>query len=193
MSGFPGPSSRVVLGARDGGSRTVIASAADKIAVMAEAIAIRKATDADLPALGRLGALLLRTHHQFDSQRFMAPQGDTEGGYAWFLGTQLREADVVVLVAERQASVVGYVYAGLEPQSWKELREASGFIHDVVVDERARRTGVAIALIDAAAEWLREHGAPRVMLWTAQHNDGAQRLFERLGFRRTMVEMTREL
>ena len=160
---------------------------------MAEEIAIRKATDADLPALGRLGALLLRTHYRFDPQRFMAPEGDAEGGYAWFLGTQLLENDVVVLVAEQQKSVVGYVYAGLEPQSWKELREACGFIHDVVVDERGRRTGVATALIAAAAEWLREHGAPRVILWTAQQNDGAQRLFERLGFRRTMVEMTREL
>jgi len=163
------------------------------MAVMSESIAIRKATKADLPALGRLGALLLRTHYQFDSQRFMAPQGDTEGGYAWFLGTQLREKDVIVLVAEQQASVVGYVYAGLEPQSWKELREACGFIHDVVVDERARHTGVAMALIDAAVVWLREQGAPRVVLWTAQQNDGAQRLFERVGFRRTMVEMTREL
>jgi GNAT superfamily N-acetyltransferase len=164
-----------------------------KIAVMSEAIAIRKATDADLPALGRLGALLLRAHYQFDSQRFMAPGADLEGGYAWFLGTQLREEDVVVLVAEQRASVVGYVYAGLEPQSWKELREACGFIHDVVVDERGRRTGVATALIDAATDWLREQGAPRVILWTAQPNEGAQRLFERLGFRRTMVEMTKEL
>ena len=160
---------------------------------MSEPIAIRKATEADLPALGRLGALLLRAHYQFDPQRFMAPQGDTEGGYAWFLGTQLREEDVIVFVAEQQASVVGYVYAGLEPQSWKELREACGFIHDVVVDERARRTGVAMALIDAAVEWLRGQGAPRVVLWTAQQNDGAQRLFERVGFRRTMVEMTCEL
>jgi ribosomal protein S18 acetylase RimI-like enzyme len=160
---------------------------------MSDAIAIRKATQADLPALGRLGALLLRAHYQFDAQRFMAPQGDTEGGYAWFLGTQLREDDVVVFVAEQQAAVVGYVYAGLEPQSWKELREACGFIHDVVVDERGRRMGVATALIDAAVKWLREHGAPRVMLWTAQQNEGAQQLFERLGFRRTMVEMTRDL
>jgi GNAT superfamily N-acetyltransferase len=160
---------------------------------MAEAIGIRKATEVDLPALGRLGALLLRTHYQYDPQRFIAPGTDAEGGYAWFLGTQLREEDVVVLVAEQQASVVGYVYAGLEPQSWKELREACGFIHDVVVDERGRRTGVATALIDAAADWLREHGAPRVMLWTANQNEGGQRLFERLGFRRTMVEMTREL
>jgi ribosomal protein S18 acetylase RimI-like enzyme len=166
---------------------------ARKIVTMSEAIAIRKATEADLPTLGRLGALLLRTHHQFDAQRFMAPGADPESGYAWFLGTQLREEDVVVLVAEQQASVVGYVYAALEPQSWKELREACGFIHDVVVDERRRRTGVASALIAAVADWLRERGAPRVMLGTAEQNEGAQRLFERLGFRRTMVEMTREL
>jgi RimJ/RimL family protein N-acetyltransferase len=31
------------------------------------------------------------------------------------------------------------------------------------------------------------------MLWTAERNAGAQRLFERLGFRRTMIEMTREV
>jgi hypothetical protein len=40
---------------------------------------------------------------------------------------------------------------------------------------------------------LRSIGAPRVMLWTAEQNDSAQRLFARLGFRRTMIEMTREL
>jgi GNAT superfamily N-acetyltransferase len=89
--------------------------------------------------------------------------------------------------------VIGYVYAGLEPLSWKELRDACGFIHDVVVDERGRRGGIATALITAATEWLRQHGAPRVMLWTAEPNEGAQQLFARLGFRRTMVEMTLEL
>ena len=119
---------------------------------MPDAIAIRRATKADLPALGRLGALLLRTHYQFDPHRFMAPGSHPEEGYAWFLGTQLREEDVVVLVAERESSIVGYVYAGLEPQSWKELREACGFIHDVVVDESGRRSGVATALMEAAID-----------------------------------------
>jgi len=147
----------------------------------------------DLPALGRLGALLLRTHYQFDPLRFMAPGSHPEEGYAWFLGTQLREEDVVVFVAERESSIVGYVYAALEPQSWKELREACGFIHDIVVDESGRRSGVATLLMEAAIGWLRERGAPRVVLGTAQRNDAAQRLFERLGFRRTMIEMTREI
>ena len=82
---------------------------------MPDAIAIRRATKADIPGLGRLGALLLRTHYQFDRHRFMAPGSHPEEGYAWFLGTQLREEDVVVFVAERESSIVGYVYAGLEP------------------------------------------------------------------------------
>jgi len=155
--------------------------------------AVRRATEEDAAALGRLGAALLRTHHGFDRRRFMAPGRNPEAGYASFLRTQLHDEDVVVLVAEREGEVIGYVYAGLEPESWKELREAAGFIHDVVVEEAGRRTGVATALIDAAVEWLRGRGAPRVVLSTAAPNEAARRLFERLGFRPTMIEMTKEL
>jgi ribosomal protein S18 acetylase RimI-like enzyme len=154
---------------------------------------IRPANESDLPYLGRLGALLMETHYLFDRQRFMAPRANSSEGYAWFLRTQLQQKDAVVYVAERDGTIVGYVYAALEPTSWKELREAAGFIHDVVVDESSRREGVAGLLVEAAIEWLRAYGAPRVMLWTAEQNAAAQRLFESLGFRRTMIEMTREI
>ncbi len=123
----------------------------------------------------------------------MAPAPQIEEGYAWFLGTQLQDDDVAVFVAERGGEVLGYVYAGIEPRSWKELREEAGFIHDVVVDERGRRKGVAGALIQRANEWFRTRGMPRVLLWTADQNSAAQQLFTRLGFRRTLVEMTLEL
>src|SRR5687768_1750724 len=129
---------------------------------------IRRATEQDLPALGKLGAVLLRTHHAFDPRRFMAPGDDPEQGYAWFLGTQLVESDVVVFVAEQRGVVMGYVYAGIEPQSWKELRDEAGWIHDVVIDEQGRRTGLATRLIEAAAEWLASRGMPRVVVWTAE-------------------------
>ena len=154
---------------------------------------IRRATEADLPALGELGGLLMQVHHQFDTQRFMAPGDDPAKGYAWFLGGELKDASVAVFVAEQRGHVLGYVYAGIEPQSWKELREEAGFIHDVAVIERGRRSGVATALIEAALEWFRERNMPRVVLWAAEPNRDAQRLFGRLGFRRTMVEMTREI
>ena len=154
---------------------------------------IRRAEERDLDAVGRLGAKLLRAHYEFDRLRFMAPRGNTEEGYAWFLGTQLERDDAVVFVAEQAGQIVGYVYAGIEPQSWKELREEAGFIHDVYVDETARHSGAATALLDAATDWLASRGMPRVVLWTAAPNEAARHLFARLGFRHTMTEMTREI
>jgi ribosomal protein S18 acetylase RimI-like enzyme len=158
-----------------------------------ETVLVRRATRADLPALGRLGAALLRAHYEFDRDRFMAPGDDPEGGYAWFLGTQLAKRDAAVLVAQRGAAVAGYVYAAIEARSWKELRDEAGFIHDVVVDPAARRAGVATALLEAAFAWLRARRTPRVVLGTAYANQPAQRLFTKLGFRPTMIEMTKEL
>ena len=154
---------------------------------------VRPATAADLEALGRLGALLMRTHYAFDRLRFLPPGDDPEQGYAWFLETQLRERDAIVLVDEHDGRITGYVYAGLEPLSWKELRGPAGFIHDIVVDEAARGTGVARRLLEAATSWLRDRGAPRVVLWTAAQNARAQAIFAAAGFRQTMMEMTLEL
>jgi len=156
-------------------------------------LTIRHLQEKDLPAVGRLGASLVRAHFAFDPQRFIEPGAGTEEGYAWFLGSQMKEPDVVIYVAERNNAVVGYVYAKMEPHNWKELRAPAGFINDVVVDEVHRHSGIGSALVEAAMQWLREHGAPRVLLWTAEKNTSAQRLFARLGFRRTMIEMTREL
>jgi ribosomal protein S18 acetylase RimI-like enzyme len=154
---------------------------------------VRRAQPRDARALGSLGAALMGTHFAFDPQRFLAPGDQTDQGYAAFLSSHLDDDDAVVLVAEADDRIVGYVYAGLEPLSWKELRGPAGFIHDLMIDKHARGAGAGTALIDAAIAWLRDRGAPRVMLWTAEHNTRAQRLFERLGFRRTMIEMTREL
>jgi ribosomal protein S18 acetylase RimI-like enzyme len=160
---------------------------------MSDAFVVRRAARADLPALGRLGAHLMHVHYAFDARRFLAPGGHPAAGYARFLGGEIDAPSSLVLVADRGGRVAGYVYAGIEPLSWKELRDEAGFIHDIVVDEEARRSGVATALLEAAAAWVRERGVRTLMLWTAAPNAGAQQLFERLGFRRTMIEMTRDL
>ena len=155
--------------------------------------AIRRATVADAAAVGRLGAGLLRAHYQFDPDRFMKPAENCDARYASFLCAQLDHQDALVLVAEEGADVVGYLYAAVEPLSWKELREEAGFIHDVFVDSGRRASGIGEALLDAAFGWMRERGVPRVILWTASNNESARRLFERRGFRSTMIEMTKEL
>jgi GNAT superfamily N-acetyltransferase len=154
---------------------------------------VRKAQRHDLDSLGRLGAMLMRTHYAFDPQRFLAAYEGAERGYASFLGSMLRSEDNVIFVSEEGGVITGYVWAAMEPLSWKELRGPAGFVHDLLVTEEARRSGTATRLMDAAVDWLRERGAPRVILWTAAPNDAARALFTRLGFRDTMVEMTMEL
>lgn len=163
------------------------------MAPLASDITIRPAEPRDIASLGRLGAALMRLHYAFDEHRFIAPGGGDEEGYAGFLGSQIDADDVLVLVAERQGEVVGYAYAGIEPLSWKELRDECGFVHDLLVTDAARRSGAGEALMDRAINWLRERGMPRVVLWTSPQNDNARRLFERRGFRPTMIEMTLEL
>jgi ribosomal protein S18 acetylase RimI-like enzyme len=158
-----------------------------------DAVGIRGATPADIPAIGRLGALLVRTHHDLDPERFIAATSGTENAYGSFLGSQLDEPKVIVLVAERDGEVIGYTYAGVEGTDYMSLRGPAGVLYDIVVDPAHRRQGVGRMLLDATLEALEYRGAPRVVLSTAEGNHSAQRLFDRAGFRRTMTEMTREL
>ncbi len=154
---------------------------------------VRRATPADLPSIGRLGALLIKEHYDFDPRRFLAARPGTPEGYASFMGTQLEDPDVAVLVADDDGDVIGYAYAAVEGYDYMALRGPAGVLHDVIVDPEHRGRGVGRLLLDAALEFLRSRGAARVVLWTAERNEAAQRLFAGMGFRRTMIEMTREL
>lgn len=160
---------------------------------MNPSVTVRPARAADQKALGRLGALLVEEHHGFDPQRFIAPGPDTAQRYGQFLVSHLASEDRTVLVAELDGAVVGYVFFGLEGFDYMVLRGPAGAIYDLVVDPDRRRRGFGKILMDSALTELAKRGAPRTVLSTAQKNQAAHRLFEREGFRRTMLEMTREL
>jgi ribosomal protein S18 acetylase RimI-like enzyme len=137
----------------------------------------------------------VRQHHAYDPLRFMSIE-PLEEGYLRFLRSQVDRDGVVLLVAvtspDEGEAVVGYLLATLEDRDWSDLKDACGKIHDVYVDASVRNRGVATRLIEDAVSRLEAMGAPRVVLMAAWRNDGAKRLFEQLGFRPTMLEMTRE-
>lgn len=167
------------------------------MSVAASPFFVRRATPADLPEVSQLAAALVRQHHAYDARRFMLVE-PVASGYAWWLGKELERAEAVVLVARegqpgREGDVIGYSYGTLEPRDWNQLLDEAGWLHDIFVSPAARRRGVARALATTMMTALRELGAPRVLISSAWPNREAQALFESLGFRRTMVEMTREL
>ena len=150
---------------------------------------------ADLPAVGILAGRLVRMHYAFDSERYMKP-GNPEQGYQRWFGTKLDSDDMILLVAEDPTIAEGllaYAFVALEGRDYNNLLERHAKLHDILVDERAQKHGVGEALLNEVFRAAKEKGAPRVLLHTAAQNEGAQRLFHRMGFRTTMLEMTREL
>ena len=155
-------------------------------------IQVRAATESDREQLGRFGGALMRQHHASDPRRFIQVE-HPEAGYGRFLISQLADPNSLVLVAEHGGAVVGYVYAAVASTNWMELRGPCGVVHDVYVDEVARRLGAGRELMRAAIAWIRSKGRSQVVLLTKTRNEHAQHLFAALGFRPTMIEMTLDL
>ena len=96
-------------------------------------------------------------------------------------------------VAERDGAVIGYAYGRVEERDWNALRDTCGGLHDIWIEESERGTGAGTLLAEEVMRRFAALGVPRVMLMTAAKNEGAQRFFARLGWRLTMIEMTREV
>ncbi len=99
--------------------------------------------------MGELGAALMRTHYAFDPLRFLEPaQRRQRRLLRAFSHRSSTMTSAIVFVAERQRRIVGYVYAAIEPLSWKDLRDECGFIHDLLVSDAARGGGIGEALLE---------------------------------------------
>lgn len=154
---------------------------------------IRRATRNDLRHIGRLGALLVAAHHEFDSRRFLAATSGTKEGYASFLGSQIDVPSAAIFVAEENAEVIGYAYVAVESYDYMTLRGPAAVLHDLIVGTQCRGRGVGRRLFEAVLEYVKSRGLSQLVLSTAEQNEAAQRFFASVGFRRTMIEMTRDL
>ncbi len=163
-----------------------------------ESFHIRVAAAADLPQLGVLAGKLVRQHHAFNEKRFVLPE-NVERGYEGWFRRELAEKDAVLLSAiggteeAHGTHLVGYLYGRFEARDWNMLLDAHAALHDVLVEPEMRGKGVGDALIQRFVSIAKERGVPRIVLHAASANAGSQRLFTRLGFAPTMVEMTLEL
>ena len=153
---------------------------------------IRRARAADLPAVSRLAAELVRLHHRYDPPRFLLIE-PVEDGYQWFFTREIKRRGAVILVAEDEGRIIGYAYGTMEGRDWNDLLDACGKLNDLFVDPTARRHGTGRALVKAMFAELRGKGTPHIILLSAWKNPEAHAFFESLGFRKTMVEMTAEL
>jgi GNAT superfamily N-acetyltransferase len=93
------------------------------------------------------------------------------------LAEAITSPESVVLVADRDGSLVGLCTAYLELNSVRFGQRC--WIEDLAVDPSRRSEGVGAALLDAAADWARRRGATHLELDSGMARTDAHRFYER--------------
>ena len=91
------------------------------------------------------------------------------------------------------APASGFLIATVEQNIPIYQLKKFGFIHDVWVDPQHRRSGIARALVEEAANRFRAMGITQLRLETAAANEHARDLFTACGFRVGTIDMLRQL
>jgi ribosomal protein S18 acetylase RimI-like enzyme len=135
-------------------------------------IEILQATPADVGALAPL----------FDAYRQFYKKPSNEEAARRFLFARLSKDESVLLFAQHEGDAVGFVH--LYPVFSSTNLARQWILNDLYVVPDARKQGVAHALMDSARKYAESTQADGLMLETATDNHTAQRLYERLGWRR---------
>jgi len=153
-------------------------------------VTVRRATKADAARVAEFAVALARLHVEWDAKRFTQVIGD---GAAWWYGERAEADNAAVFVAENDGHPIGFAYMEYEEVYYAGLATDAAWLHDIYVEPDARNSGAGRALIAAVRDEAKRRGANKVLLSVAVGNEHGQRLFERSGFRTTMLEMMLEV
>ncbi|HEX8249931.1 MAG TPA: GNAT family N-acetyltransferase [Pyrinomonadaceae bacterium] len=158
---------------------------------MSTAVIIRRASRKDARAVGEMAEKLVIQHREYDAQRFSRLARSEQ--MAWFYGSQTDTKDAAVLVAEIDGEIVGFAYIQFEAKNYADLLESAAWLHDIYVEDAARRKNVGQSLLEASIGAAKALGATKLLLTVAAQNEIARKFFGQNGFRKTMVEMMFDL
>jgi len=135
-------------------------------------IEITQATPADVGAVAPL----------FDSYRQFYKRPSNEEAARRFLFARLSKGESVLFLARAKNAIVGFVH--LYPVFSSTNLTRQWILNDLFVHPEARKRGVAHALMNRAHQFGENTQADGLTLETAADNHPAQRLYERLGWKR---------
>lgn len=133
---------------------------------------IQRATINDLNSLSEL----------FDSYRIFYKQESNLEGAKSFLKERLVNDESIVFIAYDETNPIGFVQ--LYPTFSSVSMKRSWVLNDLYVNASARKKGYGERLLKTAIEFAEETGAKGVSLETGEDNLTAQRLYEKIGFKK---------
>ncbi len=116
----------------------------------------------------------------FDKYRIFYKQQSAIGSARSFLKKRMKRKESVIFVAEEGKDLVGFTQ--LFPIFSSVSMQRTWLLNDLYVDEKARGTGAATALLNAAKEFGEETNSKWLLLQTAADNFTAQKVYEKNGW-----------
>lgn len=153
---------------------------------------IRPATPVDVPAILPLVGKVASFHENLDSAKFGYLENVQERYRSW-LHDRATDPRSVLLVAEHENAIVGFIVATVEREIPVYRLAEFGFIHDLWVDQTYRNEGLGRRLVTTVVETFRGMGVKQVRGDTAAANTAAAALLAACGFRPSTIEMLIEL
>jgi ribosomal protein S18 acetylase RimI-like enzyme len=98
-----------------------------------------------------------------------------------------------IYVAEADGLIVGFVGVLARVVPEPDESQAYAYVSDLVVLPPYRRRGLGQALLERAEAYARREGARTLRVGVLARNDGAGRLYRRLGFADYTVQLTKPL
>ena len=143
---------------------------------------VRRAAEGDAAAIAAIHRQVQALHAAAVPDFFKPPA--TEAFAPEFWRERLAQPDAVILVAELEGAVVGYLYADLAPTmaTIHTYARPRCFIHQIGVDAAWRGQGAGSALLAAVKPIARSEGVNLIALTTWAFNAPAVRFFTRAGF-----------
>jgi ribosomal protein S18 acetylase RimI-like enzyme len=145
---------------------------------------IRRAGAADAATVADMGARTFAAafghlYPSADLSAFLAEVHDQDK-----VAGEIADPETAVWLAERGGRAVGYAVAGACGLPHPEATPTCGELKRIYVEPGLQGEGVGQALFDAAMAWLEQDGPRRLWISVWSENHGAQRFYERQGFRK---------
>lgn len=118
----------------------------------------------------------------FDQYRQFYKQPPDAAAARAYIEQRLQNGDSVIFLAEEDGGALGFVQ--LYPSLASIPMRPIWILYDLFVAPAARTSGVGRALMDRARQHAEETNAHQLILETATDNLTAQRLYEKLGYKR---------
>jgi ribosomal protein S18 acetylase RimI-like enzyme len=143
-------------------------------------IKIRTAILKDLNDILNLSSKLISYDYALD-RTIDVTWPNSLGGISYFK-TQIMAADGLVLVAESDSKIVGFLVGEfVAPLSYRKVQHLAE-LSEIFVLEEFRGLGIGAMLIKEFLTWCKEKGAERIRVEVSAGNESAIKLYKKLGF-----------